>query len=91
MRKLSCVVLVLSTMPLLAAPATSARDPVNARKALDAASGQRCYFIRQANHLLQAPSDAPRFMPLASATQLSAAAAIPDCMLEQRAIKAVVR
>ncbi len=91
MRKLSCVVLVLSTMPLLAAPVTSASDPVNPRKALDAASGQRCYFIRQANHLLQAPSDTPRFMPLTSATQLSEAPAIPNCMPEQRVIKTVVR
>jgi hypothetical protein len=90
MRKLSCVVLFLSTMAILADPAASASDPVNITHALDAPPTQHCYFIRQVNHLLQAPSDQPRFMPLTAVTQPSAAS-IPDCMPDQRVIKTVIK
>jgi hypothetical protein len=90
MLKLASIVLVAAALPALAdAPPPASATPKTIFNY--APPPTTCYFIREANHQLQATQDKPGFMPLAGAEKAPLAASFANCTADGVVMKTAIK
>ena len=90
MLKLANFLIVAAAMPALAdASGSTSESPKISFNITPTAT--TCYFIREANHQLQATQDKPGFMPLAGAEKAPLAASFANCTADGVVMKTAIK